>query len=144
MHLDDKAYVRDVLENYFHALDTRDEDRLRACFTDDAVVTHHHGSESEFTLSGSAEIARYFCNLMRKFTATSHARSNSVVDVAGDTATAATLATVHVVSGDLVRVRGIKYVDELLRVDGGWRVNKRTHAQLWQYETAAVKPHLPR
>jgi len=140
----DKAHVRDVIENYFHGLDTRDQDRLAACFTEDAVATHHHGSESEFTLSGGAEIARYFCAFMRKFTATSHARSNSVVEITGDEAAAMTLSTVHVISNDQVRIRGIKYVDELVRVNGRWRIARRKHIQLWQYEAVAVKPNLPR
>lgn len=140
----DKARVREVLENYFHGLDARDEDRLAACFTDDAIATHHYGSETEFTLNGSAAIARYFYELMSKFTASSHSATSSVITVSGDTATADTFATVHVVSGDRVRIRGIKYVDALTRVRGHWRISKRTHTQLWQYEAAAVKPFLPR
>ena len=140
----EKAAVREVLENYFHGLDAREEDRLAACFTDDAVATHHSGSDTEFTLTGGAAIARYFCGLLRTFTATNHTFSNSVIRVTGDTATGDTFAIAHVISDNRVRVRGIKYLDELARVSQQWRICKRTHIQLWQYEAAAVKPFLPR
>ena len=141
---EEKAAVREVLENYFHGLDAREEDRLAACFTDDALATHHTGSESEFTLTGGAAIAHYFCGLLGRFTATNHALSNSVIQVTGDTAKADTYAIATVVIENRVRVRGLKYVDELDRVSRHWRIRKRTHIQLWQYEADAVKPFLPR
>src|SRR6185503_20242822 len=86
----EKAAVRETLENYFHGLDAREEDRLAACFTEDAVATHHKGSDSEFTLVGGDAIARYFCGLLSTFTATNHALSNSVIFFFNDTATAET------------------------------------------------------
>ena len=139
-----KAAVREVLEDYFHGLDAREEARLAACFTEDAVATHHSGSDTELTLLGGKAIAGYFCGLLSTFTATNHTLSNSVIRVTGDTATADTFAIAHVVIDDRVRVRGIKYIDELVRVSQQWRICKRTHIQLWQYEAAAVKPFLPR
>lgn len=139
-----KARVREVLESYFHSLDAREQDRLAACFTEDAVATHHSGSESEFTLTGNAEIARYFCELMRTFVASNHNASNVVIRIQGSTASADTFAIATVVGADRVRVRGLRYLDELIEVASGWRIRKRTHIPLWQYETQAVKPHLPR
>jgi ketosteroid isomerase-like protein len=140
----EKAAVCEVLENYFHGLDAREEDRLAACFTDDAAATHHSGSDTEFTLAGGAAIARYFCELFRSFTATNHTLSNSVIQVTGDAATADTFAIAHVISNDRVRVRGIRYLDELVRVSQHWRICKRTHIPRWQYEADPVKPSLSR
>jgi len=142
--LADRLCIRETLERYFHGLDSRDEDELAACFADDAVATHHKGSDTEFTLSGGREIARYFCTLMRKYAASHHTASNAVIRVAGDTASADTFATVHIVSGEQMRVRGIRYLDDLVRKDGGWRIRGRTHIPLWQFEVPAVKPFLPR
>ena len=139
----DKAAVREVLESYFHGLDAREESRLAACFTEDAVATHHKGSDSEFALTGGAAIASYFCRLMGAFTATNHTLGNSVIQVSGDKANADTFAIATVVIEGRVRVRGIKYVDELVRTSRQWRICKRTHIQLWQYEADAVKPSLP-
>jgi hypothetical protein len=141
----DKSKVREVLDNYFHGLDAREEGRLAACFTEDAVATHHSGSDTEFTLTGGAAIAQYFCTLMRKFTASNHTACNSVIELAHKTAAVNTFAIAHVVEGNRVRIRGLKYVDELVQTDAGqWRIRKRTHIQLWQYEADAVKPFLPR
>ena len=140
----EKTRVREMLENYFQGLDAREEDRLAACFTEDAVATHHSGSDTEFTVSGGATIARYFSSLMPTFTATTHAACNSVVQLTGDTATASTFAIAHVVDGGRVRVRGLRYIDELVQISRQWRIRKRMHIQLWQYEADAVKPFLPR
>ena len=139
-----KTRVREVLERYFHGLDAREQDTIAACFTEDAVATHHSGSESEFTLTGNAEIARYFCELMRTFTASNHNASNVVVRIQGATATADTFAIATVVGADRVRIRGLRYRDELLEVASRWRICKRVHIPIWQYETQAVKPFLPR
>jgi len=139
-----KARVREVLESYFHSLDAREQDALAACFTEDAVATHHSGSESEFTLTGNVEIARYFCELMRTFASSNHNASNMVIRIRGATATADTFAIATVVGVDRVRVRGLRYLDKLVEVAGEWRIRTRTHIPLWQYETQAVKPHLPR
>ncbi len=141
----DKSKVREVLDNYCHGLDGREEGRLAACFTEDAVATHHSGSDTEFTLTGGAAIAHYFCTLMRKFTASNHTACNSVIELTGKTATVNTFAIAHVVEGNRVRIRGLKYIDEFVRTDSEqWRIQKRTHIQLWQYEADAVKPFLPR
>ncbi len=140
-----RAVIREVLETYFHGLDARREDLIAACFTDDAVATHHSGSDSEFTLAGAAEIARYFCGLMRTFKASHHAAGSHLIRVDGDTASVETFATAHVVAtNDLVRVRGLRYVDALVRVGGRWRIHRRTHIPIWQYDVQAVPPHLPR
>ena len=139
-----KAQVREVLERYFHGLDGREKELIAACFTEGAVATLHSGSETEFTLTGNAEIARYFCALMQTFTASNHSVSNSVIRVTGHTATADTFAIATVVSGSRVRVRGLRYLDELVHVSQQWRIRKRTHIPVWQYETEAVKPFLPR
>lgn len=139
-----RTRVREVLESYFHGLDAREEDTIGACFTEDAVATHFSGSASEFTLSGNAEIARYLCELMRTFAASTHNASNVVIRIQGAVATADTFAIATVIAADRVRVRGLRYLDELVEVASRWRIRKRTHIPIWQYETRAVEPFLPR
>jgi hypothetical protein len=140
----EKAQVREVLENYFQGLDTRDETRLAACFTEDALAIHHSGSDTEFSLSGGAHIAHYFSTLMPKFLATTHACCNLVVQLNGDMASASTFAIAHVVDGPRVRIRGLRYIDQLVRGSHAWRIQRRTHIQLWQCEADSVTPFLPR
>jgi hypothetical protein len=40
-------------------------------------------------------------------------------------------------------VRGIRYIDDLVRTDGGWRIARREHRTLWQYDATRVEPHVP-
>lgn len=72
---------------------------------------------------------------------TSHAPSNQVVTVTGDAATADTLVTCHLVGADgRVQVRGLRYLNDLVRTADGWRISHRQHFVLWQYEARRVEP----
>ncbi len=55
-----------------------------------------------------------------------------------------TFVIATVVGADRVRVRGLRYLDELVEVARRWHIHKRTHIPIWQYETQVVKPFLPR
>ncbi len=135
--------IRDVLERYFFALDTRDEALLASCFTGDATILYHVGSPAEVALRGREAIVRRLHGRTKDFTATTHARSNTVARVNGDTATADTHAVVHVLTGSHMRVRGIRYHDVLVRQADGWQIRERTHVPVWQHDAIGVPPFLP-
>lgn len=42
-----------------------------------------------------------------------------------------------------VMVRGLRYLDRLVRTEGGWRIEHREQEALWQYDVPRVAPHLP-
>jgi SnoaL-like domain len=132
--------VRELLERYFMAGDTRDEDMLLTCFAKD-------GEMSLDLADGRVVVTRDRIgegprNLMSGLRNSVHALSGSVLKLDGDQGTGTVLAVSYLAIGDAVggtlKVRGLRYDDEYVREDGRWVFRKRHHAVLWQYETTTV------
>jgi ketosteroid isomerase-like protein len=143
-HADQQPIVRSVIERYFNAIDRRDYALLATCFTQDVDFEFNLGTR--IAIQGrEALIARM--SAIPRPAASSHALSNTAIDIDADGATAVTFAVVHVILGQIdggkVLVRGIRYDDRLVREDGGWRIASRRHNPLWQYETVATLPRVP-
>lgn len=121
----DSDAIRALLVRYATAIDTRDWDLLRSCFTDDAVTDY--GDIGRWT---SVEgIAAFMQDSHAGLGATNHMISNIEVEVDGDEATAR--AYVHAVlatDGDpqsWIDSVGT-YDDRLVRTPAGWRIAERT------------------
>jgi 3-phenylpropionate/cinnamic acid dioxygenase small subunit len=119
--------IRDVLVRYATAIDTRDWQLFRTCFTDDAVTDYGDiGRWSDIDgITGFMEAAHL------GFRATNHMLSNFVIDLEGDQARATTYF--HAVlafagdSEDWIDSVG-RYEDTLVRTPDGWRIaERRTH-----------------
>lgn len=139
----DRADVRAVVESYFSAVDRCDYDAIEQCFTTDADL-EYDAEPSRFT--GGREVADW----MRTFEHLpnhTHSISNCSIAVSGDTATADTFGQAVLVVGTSgpgsVLVMGLRYIDELVRLDVGWRISKRRHILKWQYNAAAEVIQLP-
>ncbi|HVV29883.1 MAG TPA: nuclear transport factor 2 family protein [Mycobacteriales bacterium] len=131
----DEQQVRDACMRYWAGFDRRDAEIYLAAFTDDATLSLFDGqlvlNVAEFVADGGLQKAG--------FEHTSHTPASQVVRVDGDTATADTLVTAVLVPADgPVMVRGIRYQDDLVRTDRGWRIKHRLHSALWQYNTERV------
>jgi len=137
--------VRAVLEQYFHAIDSRNEILLTECFAPDASVHYHKGFEAEVRLSKADAIARFLLHRTSQYRATNHHASNTRVVATGDSASAVTYAVAHVVLAQKpkILVRGIRYDDQLALTDGRWQIQSRLHVPLWQYEAVSVPPAIP-
>jgi hypothetical protein len=63
-------------------------------------------------------------------------------ELSGDTAKGDIFAIAHCVVGPaesgIVRVRGIRYLDQYQRRPEGWRIMARKHVPLWQYDANTV------
>lgn len=138
----DIARIRATLERYFHALDARDADSLASCFSEAAEVAYR-GTGAEFTMRGNTAIAHQLIRTVSRFTATIHALSNTVIAVSGSTATADSFAVAHVIADGQALVRGLRYRDALTKTATGWRIGRRSHEPLWQYDVPTVPPHVP-
>jgi ketosteroid isomerase-like protein len=132
--------IRSVIERYFNAVDRRDWELLAACFTEDVVF--------EFNLDTAIEVRGRKALIERmaampKPAASNHALSSTSILVDGDSATAVTFATASVVldriDGGQVLVRGLRYDDTLVRMEGVWRIAQRRHLPVWQYETVSSR-----
>jgi len=133
---DVNAQVRVVLEDYLFAADLEDYDLMADCFTDDADVSYD--LKPHKFVGGRA---------LAEWVAAAHARSRSVrTHVMANCHIAREGAMVRAVSNVLatlaiptesgydIKVRGLRYDDELVETERGWKISRRTHIPLWQYE----------
>lgn len=128
--------VREVLETYLFCLDSSDFESLADCFTDDAALTY---DIVPYRFVGGRALAAWVAaahELHRSHTF--HVLGTVHVSATAPTASArshviATLAT-PVDSGHSVTVRGVRYDDELVETPDGWKICRRTHVPLWQYQ----------
>jgi ketosteroid isomerase-like protein len=124
---------------YWAGFDRGDLDLYLRAFTPDATLSLFGGSQVVAINDASARGM-----LGGAFDHTCHTPASQVVVVTGDTATADSLVVAQLVPRDgPILVRGLRYLDELVRADGGWRIRHRQHFVLWQYDAARVEPHVP-
>ena len=141
----DEAAIRDVLELYFHCVDSRTLAGLRGVFTDDARYDFSGGL---LRYIGWKETAKGLEGTLRggAISSSNHFTSSTRIRVRGDTATSDTHAVVFLMSerGDgapgTVISRGLRYKDEWVRTSQGWRMHYRLHNRTWTAETLGVPP----
>lgn len=132
----DEAEIRDVATDYALALDTRDWDRLKACFTDDCVVEYEASGDHE----GRDAVAVACRAALEPLSCSQHFLSNFRISVDGDAATSLCYFTAqHVRDGRTYLVAGT-YTDELTRTVQGWRIARRRLAHTWESGDADVLP----
>jgi uncharacterized protein (TIGR02246 family) len=140
--LDDRAAIAAVLHRYALACDDRDLDAVRACFTPDARAEY-----SGVRLPRGVEHIVDHLRALAALPLTQHVVGTVVVEVAGDRARATSYATAHIVrpvgDGHEVVHRGLRYDDELVRTDPGWRIRDRVHRALWSTSEPTVWPVPP-
>lgn len=150
---DDAEWAIERLVNtYFQGVDAKDEPLYRTIWADDAVFTMFADPDGT---GGITHVGIDACAATVRgafgFVASVHVKGNFVANVAanGLTATANTFAVAHVVlpatatEPSKVLARGIHYRDELARTEKGWKISKRIHAPIWQFDQLAVPVVLP-
>jgi hypothetical protein len=117
-----------LLERYARAVDDRDVDALAALFTDDAIVIGARGEQSIADWLDSMRAPRAFPVSMHLF-------GTPLVELSPDGASASldTYAVVHQLGGegqgDLTL--GVRYLDDVVRDGGAWRIRRRRATTLW-------------
>jgi ketosteroid isomerase-like protein len=144
LKLFDQTAIRDVIGRYFYCLDRRDFAALTTCFTSDAHGEYDDGKTVHVGREAIIEALRG----ITQFKFSSHLIGSLMVEVNGDLAKADTFGVAFLVvdGGEgkgRVLVRGLRYLDNLVQVPEGWRINHRVHIPIWQYEAASVPPALP-
>ncbi|MBX6388825.1 MAG: nuclear transport factor 2 family protein [Frankia sp.] len=121
----DQAEISEVLLRYATAIDRKDWELLRTCWTDDLRADY-----GGLVFDGPDAIVRYMTEAHREMGDTRHQLSNFVIKVDGDRATASSY--VHAVL--MVRPKDRNawidaiggYDDVLVRTPDGWRIKERT------------------
>jgi len=130
----DRLMIRERLEMYLGSLDDKDWDGIASCFTDDCIAHYNHEPDA---LHGGKGVATWL-HRMVAYDATNHALSNVRIEMQGDRAIAHSLviATLHQGQQGVgrVQVRAIDYVDNLVKIDGNWVIERRLHKPTLQYD----------
>jgi len=143
-----QSEIRSVLERYFYGLDARDEEALKSCFSDDAYYEANTGKGRKISFKGAAEISSTLVRLMGRFEGSLHVTSSPAVIVNGNRATADVFAAANMFfkqpdDSGRIFVRGVRYRDELAKIDGKWLIINRVHTTCWQHNAESVEPFVP-
>ncbi|WP_214401761.1 nuclear transport factor 2 family protein [Pseudonocardia lacus] len=121
----DEAAIKEVHLRYCRAVDRMDWDLLRSCYHPEAV--DDHGS----FVGGVEEFVAWLARMLPLLASTTHFTANQLVEVDGDRAWMESYtrayhriaATAEAPAADYVL--NLRYVDQLERRDGRWRVLER-------------------
>ena len=137
----DELAVRRVLERYFACVDGQDRAGYADVFAPDVVIDYFDG---EWRVEG---VAALIDATPPTFRSSIHVLANATITLDGDRADADTSAVAHLLIDDgragspgTVVTRGLRYVDELVRLPVGWRITRRRHIPLWQTDQPATRP----
>lgn len=116
---DDRDAIRDVYARYVHSLDTGNAATFASLYTDDGVFVG--GGTGGDDVVGRAALEAFAAGLAP---GSVHRLSlNHLIDVDGDTAVCR--SSIVVLAGTAVVSVG-RVTDRLCRVDGAWRIARRT------------------
>jgi ketosteroid isomerase-like protein len=133
-----------VMRRYLHGVDSRDLAAVASCFTLDAHAVFNDTTDARFELHGRGEIARRLIQIVSNFSTSCHGIANYAVQLRGTSeAELDTFVTAHILSGATVSSRGLRYRDSLVRQDDEWRIARRVHCPLWQFDNPAVASAIP-
>ncbi len=132
----DRAAISDVFHNYATAIDTRDWDLLRTCFTDDVEADFAAMTPGNIVTGGDN-----WTGLIRRtieaLDATQHIITNHVHAIDADTARSRSyLQAQHVLRGaagwpDIHYLIGGYYLYDMLRLAGGWKIRRYSLTITW-------------
>lgn len=145
----DRVAIRQLVDEYAIAVDTRDGERFAGLFAEDGKLAVYEPDESVPSLvySGRDELLTVV-ELVASFSVTYHVMANHVVELDGDTATASTYGLTHHLGdapdGDGLRdtLMLLRYDDDLRREGGAWRFVERRIARQWTDYVEAEKARL--
>jgi SnoaL-like protein len=126
----DREEIHDLVLAYCRAVDRLQYDDIRAVYAQDGI-DHHTGFD------GTAdEFVAWLRGLLPRLDGTMHIVGNHLAEVVGDRAVSETYGTaVHwgtpADSPSLNFTSGFRYVDQLVREDGRWRVAERFALREW-------------
>lgn len=138
----DKIAIKGVIDRYAYAMDRRDVELMRGCFTSDADLSYLSGLRR---YAGGDAFADSLLANLEPFGAINHSVSSLHITVDGETAQADMhiFATMVVKADAKVLVRGVRVRDEYRRTDTGWLVSKRRHEPFLQYEVPSTAIAFP-
>ncbi len=108
--------IEQLMVRYTHYIDANDPEGAASCYAEDGTGTYWG------VFKGRKDIAARLKKILAAFSATSHHLSNIKIELDGDQATAMSYVYAYhryVETEDPVHYWG-RWVDRLVRLDGGW------------------------
>ncbi|MCW5891985.1 MAG: nuclear transport factor 2 family protein [bacterium] len=140
--LADRAAIHDLVVGYFLAVDRRDWEAVRGCFSDDAELDYavFRGPRDEVLAAIQRGLAF--------FESTMHFGGNVLVELAGDVARCESYAVCYHRHHDgdrlVDRVCALHYRDALARDGEVWRIRRRRVTFVWERLDPVTLPPVPR
>jgi hypothetical protein len=127
---EDKVQIAEVVLRYCRGVDRLDFPLVRSCYHDGAI-DHHTGFEGD-----ADSYVSWLGMVLPRFAGTMHIVGNHLIDVKGDVARSETYGMAHhwgqpVTDPALNFVSGFRYVDDMERRDGEWRIAERWAVREW-------------
>ena len=131
--LSDRAEIHEVLVRYCHAVDQRQWSVFEVLFAEDAILDYTAFGGPR---CGAKEMSIYLNSTLDSVQGSQHTISTSLVEIAGDMATARSAAQVMMIAtdgacGTCVTFIGLWYRDALIRSPTGWRIRERVQEHSW-------------
>ena len=125
--MSDRFEIQDLLIRYALAIDTKDWALLDTCFVPDAYLDY---SSTGGKKGSYPEVRRWLAEALAPFAVTMHLIGNTSVRFEGERASARTYLWNPMGFGKSLEALdwfavSAHYVDELVRTDAGWRIQKR-------------------
>lgn len=123
----DRQELRELVEAYALAADRRDGAAAAALFAPDCTMSIHldpTSTEPTSVRRGRDEIAAAM-ELLARWEATHHSISAAEFAIDGDLASGETTCVAHHFTAGRDEVLFIRYAEDLVRLDGGWRFAHR-------------------
>ena len=117
--MNDADQIRNLLQTYARGADEGDLDALASVFADDAVIDGTRGVQSKAEWLEAMSAPRQGTSM--------HLIADPLLSIDGDTASSDAYAVVY--NGDMTL--GMRYVDQLVKQSGGWKVCNRTARMVW-------------
>ncbi len=136
--LSDRAEIQDLIVAEASAMDRRDWERWRDCFTPDAAIDY---SENDGAVGSPAEIGAWLASVLGRFHSYQHLSSNAEIELgSGGNSDRARVRTMQYIAvkmeasdGERVVFSGIWFRDEVRRTADGWRIEKRHEELAWRH-----------
>jgi 3-phenylpropionate/cinnamic acid dioxygenase small subunit len=140
MDLEERSAIVDVLLRYAWAIDSKDWELLRACFTSDCEVSYgngdspHPGGVARF--DSSADLVDYMRRTHQPLDGSLHRMTNIVIEATGRVTATATVYGDNLLvlrshpEGSFYQSAGY-YTDQLVKQEGRWLIASRRYTRVW-------------
>jgi hypothetical protein len=138
----DRQQITDLIMQYAAGVDTQDYERLITCFAPDGQMVNATGVTDGIdairaVMAPEALAQMRAANSGLQFDQSSHQMSNIIITLDGDKAHGELAAVVFMIGPldgqRVMAVRGIRYIDDYVRLPEGWRIRRREHQADWQF-----------